>query len=287
MGDQSSEVRASCRAMVARSRYVRLDRDALAQIEGGTPPALSPEVHLVEADPADVAAYVLALDAINFGSAWFAEVEGLDYEAVAGGLRARFLADGPWSPAQLRAVTAAEVAATITPLAAGHALTVLFVRALRELGRALGDRSALQVVRGREPHGQRLVAWLGALPGWRDPGFRKRAQIAVNDLALAGVATWSDRAALTAFADNALPAVLRREGVLRVDDAVAARIDAGLELPRGRAERELRAASVVACEELARRLGVPDHEVDVLLWHRAVEAPPDGVRLHRTRTVWY
>lgn len=251
-------------------------------------PALDPAVHLVDAAPADVAAYVLTLDAVNFGSGWFAEVPGLDYDAVASGLRAAFLADGAWSPARLRGVTPADVAAVVAPLPASHVLAGHFATAWRALGAFLGDRDALSVVRSFDGSGQALVAALAALPGWRDPGFLKRAQIAVNDLALAGVATWRDRDRLTVFADNALPAVLRHAGVLVLDDALAARVDAGALLEHGSVEEvALRAGAVVAGERVAARLGLPEHELDTLLWHRAMALGDDVRRPHRCQTTAY
>ena len=52
------------------------------------------------------------------------------------------------------------------------------------------------------------------MPFFDDPGFFKRAQIAANDLVLAGVAEFADIDRLTVFADNLLPHVLRLDGVL-------------------------------------------------------------------------
>ena len=55
------------------------------------------------------------------------------------------------------------------------------------------------------------------MPFFDDVGFWKRAQIVPNDLALAGVASFSDLDRLTIFADNLVPHVLRVDGVLRYD----------------------------------------------------------------------
>src|SRR5918997_1864755 len=84
-----------------------------------------------------------------------------------------------------------------------------------------------------------------------DAGFWKRAQIVPYDLSLAGVADFHDLDRLTIFADNLVPHVLRVEGVLRYDPALAARIDAGELLPPGDEEREVRACAVHACELLS------------------------------------
>jgi hypothetical protein len=125
------------------------------------------------------------------------------------------------------------------------------------------------------------------MPFFDDRGFWKRAQIAPNDLALAGVAEFSDLERLTIFADNLVPHVLRVDGVLRYEPALAARIDAEELLPPGPEEREIRACAVWACELLSGRLGVPARSIDVALWHRGQSAEYKAVPRHRTRTVFY
>ena len=83
---------------------------------------------------------------------------------------------------------------------------------------------------------ERLAQALAAgMPFYDDRGFWKRAQIVSNDLALAGVAEFSDLDRLTIFADNLVPHVLRVDGVLRYDDGLARHIDSGELLPAGRA----------------------------------------------------
>ena len=61
-----------------------------------------------------------------------------------------------------------------------------------------------------------LAERLTAMPFFADAGFYKRAQIAANDLHLAGVARFPDIHRLTIFADNLVPHVLRHHGVLRL-----------------------------------------------------------------------
>jgi hypothetical protein len=73
--------------------------------------------------------------------------------------------------------------------------------------------------------------------------------------------------------------------VLVYDDALAARVDAGEELPQGgAAETEIRGCAVHACEALAQRLGVPPATLDNWLWNRGAEIPG---RPHVTRSVYY
>jgi hypothetical protein len=120
-----------------------------------------------------------------------------------------------------------------------------------------------------------------------DRGFYKRAQIAASDLALAGIADFHDLDRLTIFADNLVPHVLRVDGVLRYQPALAARIDAGVPLPQGPEEREIRACAVHACERLAERTGTPPRVLDVRLWNRGQAPEYKRVPRHRTRSVYY
>ena len=120
-----------------------------------------------------------------------------------------------------------------------------------------------------------------------DRGFYKRVQLAASDLALAGVADFTDLDRLTIFADNLVPHVLRTDGVLRYTPALAAHIDAERPLPPGEAEREIRACAVHACELIAARAGVPSRELDYALWNRGQEPRYKARPRHRTRTVYY
>lgn len=267
---------------------MRIVPEALDAVGGGEVPPLDPVVHFLEGPPADVAAYVLALDAVNFGSGWFDELpDGFGYDHVAGALAAWWRGEGAMDAAALRAVDAGWVTALLG-LPADHELAALYARALGELGTWLGDRAALDVVRDAGRSAQALAGALAVLPMWADTGFLKCAQIAASDLALAGVTSFADLDRLTAFADNVLPQVLRRDGVLELSPGLAARIDRGEPLPPGsREERELRACAVHACELLAARLGLTPRELDNVLWTRgqdpAYATPPP----HRTRTTFY
>jgi hypothetical protein len=289
------EVRSSCADIAGRARSVRIDLDALDRVEPGAPPALDPEHHYLDGPPQGVAAYLLTLDAINFGSGWFptlrkrhADGEPVSgYTTVAWALADRFRAQGPWTNPQLRAMTTDEVAAVLGQ-DRDHELMALYAQALRELGRFLGDRAVLDVVaaaNGSAPRFAQLLATGMTL--FADRGFYKRAQIAANDLALAGVATFGDLDELTIFADNLVPHVLRCDGVLVYDERLAAHIDGGGQLRLGPQEREIRACAVHACELLAQRSGVPPRLLDTWLWNRG-QAPEYKARpRHRCRCVYY
>jgi putative queuosine salvage protein len=297
----TGEVRATCAQVAAQAKQVRIDLDACAKVLPVEPPPLDPERHYLEGPPADVADYVLALDAINFGSGWFPtlrkrELHGKPvsgYFTVAWNLADHVRAHGPPSSGWLARVTTSEIA-TILGQPPGNELMSLYAQALRELGRFLAagsdhrPRRALDLVAQAGGSAVRLAELLaGGMAMWRDRGFYKRAQIVASDLALAGVAEFHDLDRLTIFADNLVPHVLRCDGVLVYDDALAARIDAGEPLPLGGAEREIRACALHACALISQRTGVSEREIDNWLWTRG-QAPEYKARpRHRCRCVFY
>jgi Potential Queuosine, Q, salvage protein family len=270
------DVRRHCAAIAARARHVRID--PAAEVPPGGTAGLDAGLHFLEGPAEDVARYVLVLDAINFGSGWFAEL-GTGTDELTARLTAHARAEGPWSPRRLRSLTAADVGGVLA-LDPAHTLTRLYAQALNQLGAWLGDEP-LALGGSAEALAQRLTA----MPFFADAGFYKRAQIAAYDLFLAGAAAYPDVDRLTIFADNLVPHVLRHFGVLIYDDELAARVDAGEELPQGStAETEIRGCAVHACEGLARRFGVPPATLDNWLWNRGSDIPG---RAHVTRTVYY
>jgi hypothetical protein len=291
------EVRSECRRVAEAARSVRIDRDRLGAVEPGPAPKLDPELYagFVAGTPgysrAAAAAFWLTLDAINFGSGWFPTLRkepGLSgYFTIASALASRFRAHGPWSPAELRSLDAGTVAGVLGQ-DPEHELMGLYAQALRDLGRFLGDRSPLAVVDAARRSAERLAQQLvDGMPFFADRGFYKRAQIAANDLALAGVAEFEDLDRLTIFADNLVPHVLRVDGVLVYAPALAVRIDAGELLPVGGEEVEIRACAVHACELIAARMGVPPRVLDTWLWNRGQSPRYKSIPRHRTRTVFY
>jgi Potential Queuosine, Q, salvage protein family len=287
----TDQVREGCRSIAESARFVSIDLDRLVKLDPGPPPELDADRHYLEGTPEDVADYMLALDTINFGSGWFPTLRKRPgcsgYFTVAASLADRWRSVGPWSPDELRALTGTEVASVLGQ-EPDHELMALYAEALRDLGRFLRDRRALDVVAEAGGSAERLASVLAAgMPFFDDRGFWKRAQITPNDLELAGVAEFSDLDRLTIFADNLVPHVLRVDGVLRYDPALAARVDAGELLAPGEEEREIRGCAVHACELLTERLGMPARMLDTALWNRGQAPRYKSVPRHRTRTVYY
>jgi hypothetical protein len=98
---------------------------------------------------------------------------------------------------------------------------------------------------------------------------------------------------LTIFADNLVPHVLRVDGILLYEEALAARIDSEQLIPPGSMEEvEIRACAVHAVELLTEELRSSGHNVtamglDYLLWNRGQQPYYKARPRHRTRTVFY
>jgi len=319
-GDVLDRIRAACAEVHRRARFVHIDDErlrALAAELAVTPP---PDSHL---DPAHqdlgsaqaTLAYVLTLDAINFGSGWFPALRkrpGMSgYFTVATGLRERFEAKGPWSARELCELGAEDCATAFgqdrrAPEAAE--LMGLFARALRELGSFLVSRHAgrfegpVEEARGSAAA---LVEILARMPFYRDvsryeelevPLF-KRAQLTAADLAAAfrgaGPGRFRDLDRLTLFADNLVPHVLRREGVLLYEASLARRVDAEEPVAAGSLEEvEIRAVAVHAVErcvaEIARGGGrATAQALDGVLWNRGQRPEMKAHPRHRTRSIYY
>lgn len=294
------EVRANAAEIAAEGRWVRIDAEALARLAATlTVPAPALDGRRLPAglDAAATAQHLLMLDAINFGSGWAPTLhKRFDPElgravsaatTIAWNLTDHVRRNGPWPAGQLRDLHTRQVAAVLGQ-PADHELMALYAQALRELGRFLGARSALDLVSAAGAGAERFAVSLArGMALWNDPGFYKRAQIAAADLALAGVAAFEDLERLTCFADNLVPHVLRCDGVLVYAPELAALVDAGTPLRPGPAERAIRGCGVHAVELLAAATGRSPMALDMALWNRGQTPDYKSRPRHRTRCVFY
>jgi hypothetical protein len=301
------ELREACAVVADRASWVRIQHDRIERYARSLPigPAASgagdDQVKL--GDREQLAAYWLTLDAINFGSGWFPTLRKRDgssgYATIAGGMRERALGRGPFSAGELMRIDAATLAAVLHQ-DAGHPLMGLFAASLRDLGTHVAaeySRSFAAVVDGA---GGSAVALAGRLGGWGsfadssrygelELPFLKRAQIAAADLARAGAARFHDLAALTMFADNLVPHVLRLDGVLRFDPSLVARIEREELIEHDSPEEvEIRACALHAVELIvAARADTCAADVDELLWRRGGEPRYKASPRHRSRCTAY
>jgi hypothetical protein len=284
-------VRDNAAAIAEGAQHVSIELDRLGEIEPGPPPVLDPEKHYLEGSREDVAAYLLTLDAINFGSGWFPTLRKRPgcsgYYTVSWALADRFRERGPWSNAEL-ATLGAEELADVLGQERGHELITLYASALHHLGEWLGtDAPLARIEAASGGSAEVLVESLREMPFFDDLGFWKRAQITANDFHLAGLLEFEDIDKLTIFADNLVPHVLRVDGVLSYTEELAAKIDSAELLAPGQEEREIRGCAVHACELIAAELGIPARDLDVMLWNRGQGERYKSRPRHRTRTVYY
>jgi len=314
------EIRAACRAVAERARFVRIDRGRISEVAqllalDGAPRPLYDRTHHFLGEEAATVSYVLALDTVNFGSGYFPHLRkrpGMSgYHTIASALADRYRAVGPLDADSLATITPAACARLFGQEDFGEPIDELMdlvARAWNDLGRDLIDRfggTCTGLVDAADRSAARLVALLSAQPFFRDvarhdgrdvPLF-KRAQIAASDLALAfdgaGPGRFDDLDRLTIFADNLVPHVLRCDGVLHYDPKLLARIDRGERIPAGSPEEvEIRACAVDAVERIAASLratgtAVTARDLDVLLWTRGQNPEYKRFPRHRTRTVFY
>ncbi len=311
-------VREACAEVAARARSVAIVPDMLARYadalpagELGASPTGFPSVG---GDVETLAAFVLALDAINFGSGWFPLLKkrpGLSgYRTVEAHLRERFERGGAPSARELRSLDARAVAGLLQQLPLEpplDELMELFARALRDLGELVTTRaggSFAGLVEDAGGSAAALVRALCAMPLYRDVSaydgltvpFLKRAQLTVSDLAHAlpdSLGRFRDLAELTIFADNLVPHVLRLDGVLDFAPGLVARIDAEELLAAGSPEEvEIRACAVDAVEQIAARMraagrAVTARDLDDWLWRRGGLPRYKARPRHRARCAYY
>lgn len=331
MPDVFDAIRAACRDVAQGARHVRLRQERLESLAAALPdaaatPGLDPAHHWL-GHGEGTAVFVLLLDQVNFGSGWSAHLAkppGLStYFTTATALTRWFEGEGVPAPARVAGIGEPEVARIFGQdhLPPGHPareLTASWAASLRDFAAHVQARHAgdwLGPLRAARGSAAALVAELGALPlardvqRWRgrEVPFLKRAQITVSDLAMAGAGAggeaagglgawwgrWSDLSRLTIFADNLVPHVLRVEGLLEYAPALAARIDAGVEVARDSEEEvEIRACGLHAVELLVARRSAAGRpataqQLDQLLWNRGQSPRIKAVPRHRTRTTFY
>jgi hypothetical protein len=284
----SDRVRSACEWVAGRARSVRIEEGEVAAYASGLPGSADqlppdPETELVEGDREARTAFVLCLDAINFGSGWWPTIRKRPgrsgYFTIAAGLTERFRDSGPWSAGELTELRAADIAGALGQDAA-HSLMTHYAAALNDVGERVSANHGGRFEAVVEAAQGSALALADVLAEWRafadvstyedrPVPFFKRAQIAAADLDRMGVAELHDLNGLTAFADNLVPHVLRVDGLLRLDPSLEAKIEAGELLEHGSpAEVELRACTVHAIEQLAAAAPLTPAEIDGVLWNR-------------------
>ncbi len=300
-----NDVRRQAAAIAESARFVQIQADALETYACTLPrneaeqPELDPATHYArQNDPDGTLAFVVTLDAINFGSGYFPHLKkrpGLSgYFTVASSLKDRFAARGPFTPRELQNLTdkeCAELFGQVQPDQDMEELMGLFAKALNDLGEYVATQyngSFTQMIQAANNGAERLVSILAEMPFYRDVGFYKRAQLTAADLAVANVAQFDDLDNLTIFADNLVPHVLRMDGILRYDPELLARVNRGELIQKDSCEeREIRACALHAVELLTAHANMTAMQLDYVLWNRGQRPAYKAQPRHRTRTVFY
>jgi hypothetical protein len=301
------DLRHACATVAARARSVAVDTDAISAYAATLGPGADPTPQPPPPTPAERearATYWLTMDAVNFGSGWFPTLRKRGtlsgYNTIAAALREHFDRGG-WTAAQLTTLDAG----TLGPILGqdpGHELMALYAASLRDLGERVTVAHDGRFAAVADAAGDSAVALARRLGGWPsfadrsrygelELAFLKRAQIAAADLHRAGVAHFADLRALTMFADNLVPHVLRLDGGLRFDAELVARIDRAELIAHGSPEEvEIRACAVHAVELLvaaAPDSGLSAAAVDQILWQRGQQPRYKASPRHRSRCTAY
>ncbi len=284
---------------------MQISTEAVGAYAGSLPlaaPTISDPL-LTGSDREHAAADTLILDAINFGSGWFPTLRKRPgrsgYGTVAEALAEHRARAGPWDVFTLATLDAPAIAA-ILGQDADHPLMGLYSASLRDLARrvtAEHEGRFAAIIDAAGGSAVRFARTLGAWPCFADHSrhaafelpFLKRAQIAAADLQRARAADWRDLSALTMFADNLVPHVLRLDGILTFDPELMARIEREELIVHGSPEEiEIRACAVHAVELIvAARPGSCAAEIDQLLWERGGGARYKASPRHRSRCTAY
>jgi hypothetical protein len=314
------QVRSVCKSIARRAVHIQINYDLIPSYAASLPlekaglPEHDPASHYLDGGD-DTAAFFLTLNSINFGSGYFPHMNKRPgksgYFTVAGCLKDRFKKQGPLSAEELARLTPADCARIFEqnpdrqPIGE---LMRLFAKALNDLGWYVQqdfNGNFTELIKAAGASAERLIKLLICMPYFYDVElydgvkvpFYKRAQLAAADLSLAfkgrGLGRFDDLQALTIFADNLVPHVLRVDSILRYTKTLISRIDSGVLIPAGSAEEiEIRACALHAVEALKDELKAAGHrissmELDFLLWNRGQQPAYKSIPRHRTRTVFY
>lgn len=185
-------IKQACAEVAARAQHVKLEATdlktyaATLQMEALEPLSYDADHHFL-GSPEDTLAYLLTLDAINFGSGYFPHLQkrpGLSgYCTVALSLKERFEQNGPFSPQVLLELSPQDCAALFRQPPGNEVrddLMRLFARALNDLGKWVLERYAGEFVNVIEAAGgsaEKLALTLAEMPFFQDVAVYRGASV--------------------------------------------------------------------------------------------------------------
>jgi hypothetical protein len=317
----------NCKNSYRQFEHVAIDMERIHALANAIPeetlllPSWDYE-HCYHGDPERILSWIFLFNAINFsywtdsaprwqgyanGRSWGENDEAIGAMAV---LAHAMMSGVPLEdPAFLKQLDIDDLAPYFYPAPAAGKLPLLDLRlaAIKELGEAFQHfGGAIGMLATSEFSAVRLVELLThTCPSWEDTQhyndielpFRKRAWLCaamVHGRFLSDPTRCiRDPESIPIAADYRLPQFLRASGVLNYAQELAKQVDQEqLILSGSKQEIEIRAATVVACEELFRHLkdrypSITQMHIDSCLWNAAVDNQESIAPFHRTRTLAY
>lgn len=318
-----SDVLRTCELVAQYSNHVAINETAILAFADGfslhelqeliSPKAFDRDLHFVDESRAELTAqYLLVVDSLNF---CFWPSDGLEYEHLSKGLKARVEADPSCISAQSLISMTAEQVSSLFLLPSPNQLIPLAderARLLNEVGRVLlgsFQGQAANLIRAAEGSARKLLEMIAShFPGFRDHAIYKgrqvfiykRAQIFIADLygAFAGkdLGSFSDIETITMFADYRVPVVLQKMGILDYHPLLSQIVEKKQEVVPGSTEEvEIRAMTIVAVERMRLALMAkhPEAEgkllslhIDWWLWGEGERTREQDTH-HRCLTIYY
>ena len=317
----TQKIRTACLSVAAQARSIQIIPEQLQRYAREFPvqecyqAEWNDQWHYHGQDNEATATYILALDSINFGSGYFVNLKKRQdlsgYMTVAQALKEAF-EKKPLLAQDLMTITPVECADMFDQDMNNSDMLELmehFSCALQEIGTHIVTAyqgSFVNFIKSADKSVVKLAEQLSILPHYADVAdyhgqmvpIYKRAQIAAADVYYGfkgtGLGAFDDLKELTIFADNAIPHVLRIEGVFKYSKDLEKRIDCQELLESGSEEEvELRACSIHAVEEILKEIHKLGHkhvtimDIDKYLWDHSHDSKYLSKPKHRTKTSFY
>ncbi len=316
--DFFDDIRAGFRHVFLHSEHVTVREDRIAAYADSLPDEAPEDTYDLDhhyiGDAETTAAYVMCVEAVNFGSGFERHLlqeampfidESL-YFTVATRLKRHFESNAPLTARDLVAMSAADCARLFhfdTTQPYSRRLNGMFHDSLCELGRYVNDQAGGRFEALVEQAGGSAGRFVGQLAQMktfndvcdykgRSVAFYKRAQLAAAVMSVEferlGFTIFSDIDQLTMFIDNCLPHVFRQEGILEYTPSLQAVVDSGTEIAPGSAmEIEIRGCAGYAGALIAAHKGIRAMDLDFCIWHASQGAVYKSGLTHRTFSRFY
>lgn len=293
------QIRGACREVALIAENVKIDYEKVEQYSRHLPLKHALDIcmdktnHYCEDEIATITFFIV-LDSINFGSGYFnflrKEQGKSGYFTIASKLREEFVRCSLLSADDMKNLSVNDCFCIFGQTPCNwqiKELMSLFAKSLNQLGEFVESNyegSFENMLKSACNSAEKLVNILLKMDMYQDVAyyktirvpFLKRAQITVSDLYAAfngkGYGYFDDIDRLTIFADNLVPHVLRKDGILVYSEQLAKKIDSEQPILAGSEEEiEIRACALQAAElivDVLKDRSVNARGIDQVLWHR-------------------